>query len=140
MPERAQMTEQAVRPAGIGPLRRPGCLAAMPLRGRMRRERLAEENAAVGSQESLLAANSLPPLPHHPSDERQCAAKRDQEPAKPDQGDERLPPQPKLPPALLVALAEDGIKLAVPARVERRFIGGRRRRWEESALRVEYDC
>ena len=68
----------------------------------------------------------------------QHTAERDQHPAVPDEGDERLPPQAQLPTALLVLFPKDDIKLAVPAGVDRRFVGRSRRLGEIAALRFQH--
>src|SRR5438045_19029 len=74
------------------------------------------------------------PPPEHPSKQCQCAAERDQETAEPDQGNERLPPEAKLPAALVARFAQHGVKLAIPAGFDRRLIGGCRRIGKIAAL------
>src|SRR5690606_9032973 len=71
----------------------------------------------------------------HTPQPRQPAPQRDQDTAKPDQRNERLPPQPQLPAAILRLITDHDIKLPVPAREQRAFRRLLRGRPETALLR-----
>ena len=60
-------------------------------------------------------------------------------PPSPDQGHERLPPQPQLPAARRIRLADHGVELAVPEGLDRRLVGLGRRVGEIAGLRLQDD-
>ena len=68
----------------------------------------------------------------------QAARQADERTAEPDQGDERLPPQPKLPAAFLVGFVRARCTAGRSEGLDRRFVGLGRRIGEEARLRTEH--
>src|SRR5689334_20587483 len=99
----------------------------------------------MGRSGSRGSCVTLPPTavtlrpPSAPGPPNQCKrpAERNQHSAKPDQGHERLPPQPHLPSSARVGLADDGVKLAIPEGLDRCFAGLGWRIREIAGLRLQ---